>query len=72
MRTSSIRPEKEVPGASVLPMPEFGKQVQKSLLTSSEKVAMAKKRRLDYELSLGDLHVASQLPITTGSSGLCT
>jgi len=48
-----------------------GKQVQKSLFTSSEKVAMAKKRRLEYELSLGDLHMASQLPVTVVLEAFC-
>ncbi len=48
-----------------------GTQVQKSLHTASEKVAVAKKRRLEYELSLGDLQVASQLPVAVVVEAFC-
>jgi integrase len=40
-----------------------GKQVQKSLHTASEKVAKAKKKQVEYQLSLGELHAASQLQV---------
>ena len=39
------------------------KQVRMSLHTSDEKVARAKKKRIEYELSLGDLYMASQLRV---------
>ena len=40
-----------------------GKLVQKSLRTNNERVAVSKKRRIEYELALGDLHAASKLPL---------
>ena len=40
-----------------------GRLVQKSLRTNNERVAIAKKRRIEYELALGDLHAASKLPL---------
>ena len=40
-----------------------GKLVQKSLKTKQERVALAKQKRLEYELSLGDLHIATKLPL---------
>ncbi len=48
-----------------------GAQIQKSLHTASEKVALAKKRRLEYELSLGDLEVASQLSVPVVVEAFC-
>ncbi len=42
-----------------------GKQIQKSLKTSDARVALAKKKRIEYELSLGDLHMSSELRLTT-------
>ena len=41
-----------------------GKLVQKSLKTQNERVALAKKKRIEYELALGDLHVASKTPLS--------
>ena len=34
--------------------------VQKSLKTTSERIARAKKKRLEYDLALGDLHIARE------------
>ena len=48
-----------------------GKQVQKSLRTSSERVALAKKKRIEYEISLGDLHVASRLRLPVVLEAFC-
>ena len=48
-----------------------GKQVQKALRTSSEKIALAKKRRIEYELSLGDLQVASRLLLSVVVESFC-
>ena len=40
-----------------------GCQVQKSLHTDNERVARDKLRKLEYELSIGDLPQASRLPL---------
>jgi hypothetical protein len=48
-----------------------GKQIQKSLKTSEPRVALAKKRRIEYELSLGDLHMASQLRLVGILEAFC-
>lgn len=40
-----------------------GKLVQKSLRTKNERVAVTKKKRLEYEISLGDLQIASKTPL---------
>jgi integrase len=48
-----------------------GKLVQKSLKTKNERVALAKKKRLEYELSLGDLHVASKIPLPVILEAFC-
>ncbi len=45
--------------------------VQKSLRTSSERVALAKKKRIEYEVSLGDLHVASRLRVPVVLDAFC-
>lgn len=39
------------------------KQLQKSLKTDNYKVAISKKKKLEYELSIGDLHLASEIPL---------
>jgi hypothetical protein len=43
-----------------------GEHVQESLGTKSEQIAKEKKKRLEYELAIGDLQRASRLPIRTG------
>ena len=48
-----------------------GRLVQKSLKTKNERVALSKKRRLEYELSIGDLHLASKLPLPVILELLC-
>ena len=48
-----------------------GRQIQKSLRTSNQKVALAKKRRIEYEGSLGDLNVASQLRVPIVLEAFC-
>jgi len=48
-----------------------GKLVQKSLRTNNERVAVAKKRQIEYELALGDLHVASKLPLPAIVQAFC-
>lgn len=42
-----------------------GQRIQKSLHTDNERIARDKKRKIEYELSLGDLHVTSKtlLPV---------
>ena len=42
-----------------------GDLVQKSLKTTNERLARSKKKRLEYELALGDLHIASRTPLPT-------
>ena len=39
------------------------KQLQKSLKTDNYKVAVSKKKKLEYELSIGDLHLSSEIPL---------
>jgi len=38
-----------------------GEKIQKSLHTDNERIARDKKRKIEYDLSIGNLHVASQL-----------
>jgi len=48
-----------------------GKLVQKSLKTDNERVARAKKKKIEYELSIGDLHLATQLPLPAITEAFC-
>ncbi|MFC1633601.1 tyrosine-type recombinase/integrase [Planctomycetota bacterium] len=48
-----------------------GKLVQKSLKTKNERVALAKRKRIEYELALGDLHVASKTPLPAILEAFC-
>ena len=48
-----------------------GKQSQKSLKTANYKVAVSKKNKLEYELSLGDLHLASEIPLAVILEAFC-
>ena len=48
-----------------------GKLVQKSLKTKNERVALTKKKRIEYELALGDLHVASKTPLSAMLESFC-
>jgi hypothetical protein len=48
-----------------------GDLVQRSLRTADERIARAKKKRLEYDLALGDLHVASKTPLATILEAFC-
>jgi len=48
-----------------------GKLVRKSLGTQNERVARSKFKRLEYELSLGDLEVASEIPLAVLLEAFC-
>jgi len=48
-----------------------GKQVRRSLKTTNEKVAKAKVRRIEYELEIGDLQMASKLHLATILQAFC-
>ena len=47
------------------------RQIKKSLGTDNERVARSKLKRLEYELALGDLHVASRLPLPAVLEAFC-
>jgi len=48
-----------------------GKLVQKSLRTRNERAAIAKKRQIEYQLALGDLHAASKLALPAILQAFC-
>ena len=48
-----------------------GHRIQKSLRTDNERVARDKKKKIEYELSIGDLHVASRLPLPVVLEDFC-
>jgi hypothetical protein len=48
-----------------------GQRVQKSLRTDNERIARDRKRKIEYELSLGDLQVASSIPLPVILEGFC-
>ena len=48
-----------------------GRQVQKSLHTDDPRIARDKLRKIDYELSLGDLPQASRLHLPTLLEEFC-
>ena len=48
-----------------------GQQIRQSLHTTNERVALARKKRIEYELSLGDLQMASQLPLVLVLEAFC-
>jgi len=48
-----------------------GKKIQKSLATDNERIARDKKRKIEYQLSIGDLHVASKLPLPIVLEDFC-
>ncbi|MFC1762190.1 hypothetical protein ACFL6U_08920 [Planctomycetota bacterium] len=47
------------------------KQIKESLGTSNERVARSKLKKLEYELALGELHVASKLPLSVILEAFC-
>jgi len=48
-----------------------GKLIQKSLETTSERVALAKKRQIEYESSLGNLLLATETPLVPLLEAFC-
>jgi hypothetical protein len=48
-----------------------GEHVQKSLGTNNERIAKEKQKRIEYELSIGELQAASRLPIRTVLQKFC-
>jgi integrase len=48
-----------------------GKRIQESLHTDNERVAREKKRKIEYDLSIGSLHIASQLPLPLVVEDFC-
>jgi len=47
------------------------KQFKKSLNTTNERVARSKLKKIEYDLALGDLHVASKLPLQSILEAFC-
>ena len=48
-----------------------GKKIQKSLGTDKERIARDKKRKIEYQLSIGDLQITSRLPLTNVLEDFC-
>lgn len=48
-----------------------GEKIQESLHTDNERIAREKKRKIEYDLSIGNLHVASQLPLALILEDFC-
>jgi integrase len=48
-----------------------GEKIQESLHTDNERIAREKKRKIEYDLSIGSLHIASQLPVTFVLEDFC-
>ena len=48
-----------------------GKKIQKSLGTDNERIARDKKKKIEYQLSIGDLHITSRLPLTNTLDDFC-
>ena len=48
-----------------------GQRVQESLKTDNERIARDKKRKIEYELSLGDLHITSRLFLSMVLEDFC-
>lgn len=46
-------------------------QVRRSLGTDNPRIAKARKRQIEYELSLGDLHLATKLKVTAVVAAFC-
>ena len=49
-----------------------GRLIQKSLRTTNERVARDKKRKIEYELAVGDLQTASKLPLPAILEAFCS
>lgn len=48
-----------------------GQRIQKSLRTDNERIARDKKKQIEYQLSIGDLHTASRLPVSVVLEDFC-
>jgi hypothetical protein len=48
-----------------------GKKIQKSLATDNERIARDKKRKIEYQLSIGDLQITSRLPLINILEDFC-
>ena len=48
-----------------------GEKIQESLHTDSGHIAREKKRKIEYDLSIGNLHIASQLPLALILEDFC-
>ena len=48
-----------------------GRRVQKSLHTDNERIAKDKKLKIEYQLSIGELHLASRLPLPATLEDFC-
>lgn len=48
-----------------------GEKIQKSLQTDNDRIAREKKRKIEYDLSIGNLHIASQLPLALMLEDFC-
>ena len=49
-----------------------GRLIQESLRTTNERLARDKKRKIEYELVVGDLQIASKLPLPTTLAAFCS
>lgn len=49
-----------------------GRLIQKSLWTANERIARDKKRKIEYELAVGDLQITSKLPLPTLLEAFCS
>ena len=48
-----------------------GRHIRKSLHTRDARVAKSKLKKLEYELAIGDIHIASKLPLSTILESFC-
>jgi len=49
-----------------------GRRIQKSLRTTNAGIAREKKRKIEYELAVGDLQMASKLPLPAILEAFCS
>ncbi len=48
-----------------------GKKIQKSLATDNERIARDKKKKIEYQLAIGDLQITSRLPLLNVLEDFC-
>ncbi len=48
-----------------------GQRIQKSLRTDNERIARDKKKKIEFQLSIGDLQTASRLPLPVVLEDFC-